>query len=306
MQGTRVQLQISPNATILELKRRIQANNEIGNFEIYRQRLMYRLGQYGMNPLADNLTLRQCDIGQIAGDEIEVDLLLDENLLEFSPEVRERVFGLLRNRRTDELTKLLSQYVGTLEISYLGLEPYNRHWIVFDPATRWLNTLANALRENTTVTHLFIQGKRFLDEDFTALAEALVENTHITHLSLLEMNIGDNHMSALAYALKVNRNITNINLAGNIIGDAGVIALADALKSNNTITHINLHTNEFGDSGIVEFAKVLRLRQNIRITNIDFRWLNITKVGLVALRELRAARPELIIEYNDPTASFGW
>jgi hypothetical protein len=298
MNGKSVLFPISPDATILELKRRIQANNEIGNFEIYRQRLVYRPGQYGMNPLADNLTLRQCDIGQIAGDEIEVDLLLDENLLEFnleySPELRARVIELLRNSRTEELTNLLSQYVGPLVIA----GTYDRPQLDFDPASRWLSTLANALRENTTVTRLSIGWSSFLDEDFRSLIDALTQNTTIKEVYLLYMNLGDNHISALADALKVNSNITRLSLGGNNIGDDGAIALAEALKSNNTITEIMLYRNKIGIDGANAFAEALT--ENKTVTRLDITYNRLPKYShpvLDAFRELEAARPGLRINY---------
>ena len=323
MSGKSAIFPISRNATILELKGRIQANNELGNLEIYRQKLMYRPGRYGMEPLADNLTLFECGIGQIDEEPIEVDLLLEDNLLEFSPEIIERVIVLLRNIRTEELTNLLSQYVGTLMISNLG--QYYRPPINFDPASRWLGTLANALRENTTVTRLIFPRERFLDEDFISLTDALKQNTNITSLILTDMNLVDNHISALAGALKVNRTITAIVLSRNNFGDDGATELADALKSNNTITHISLDYNRIRDVGAAQLADALKsnnkityinlsnnkigdvgaiqlvnaLKENTTVMHFEI-YRNIINRGQNALRELHALRPELTIgsEYH--------
>ena len=279
MTGKSVLFPISPNATILELKRRIQANNEIGNLEIYRQRLVYRPGPLGMESLADDLTLDECGIRQIAGVEIEVDLLLDGDLLEFSPEIIERVIGLLRNNRTEELTNLLSQYVGSLHIDS-------------DPATQWMGTLANALRENTTVDHLAISTSIFLDEDFISLTEVLKQNTNITRLHLINMYLGNNRISALAEALKVNRYITYVNLQNNIIGDDGATQLADALKNNNTITSIDLGNNKIGDVGATELADALK--SNNKITTISLDRNKIGGMGVIklvnALKENRTVK----------------
>ena len=293
MTGKSVLFPISPNATILELKSRIQANNEIGNFEIYRQILVYRLGPHGMEPLADDHTLRQCGIGEIAGDDIEVDLLLDENLLEFNleynPELRARIIELLRNSRTEELTKLLSQYVGPLDIT----ERYTIPDLELVPATRWLSTLANALRENTTVTRLSINHGRFLvDEDFILLTNALTQNTTINEVHLLHMNLGDNHLSALADALKVNSNITRIDIFGSRFGDDGAIALAEALKSNNTITEIRLVGNKIGIVGANAFVEALT--ENETVTLLDLSSGKVPKYDH-PFHELQAARPGLRI-----------
>ena len=325
MSGKSAIFPISRNATILELKGRIQANNELGNLEIYRQKLIYRPGRYGMDPLADNLTLFECGIGQIDEDPIEVDLLLEDNLLEFSPEIIERVIVLLRNSRTEELTNLLSQYTGTLMITS-NVGQYYRPPIDFDPASRWLVTLANALRENTTVTRLIIPNEHFLDEDFISLTDALKQNTNITSLTLTAMNIGDNHIIALAEALKVNRTITDINLSrdnfgddgataladalksnntitrieldGNRISNAGAAQLADALKSNNTITYINLSNNKIGDVGAIQLVNVLK--ENTTVMHFSIYRNMIINRGQNALRELHALRPELTIgsEYH--------
>jgi len=295
MSGNNDIFPISPNATILELKRRIQANNKLEYLEIYRQRLMYRPGPHGIEPLANDLTLAECGIQQIGEKPIEVDLLLEDDLLEFNlennNELRGRIIGLLRNSHTDELKKLLSQYVGHLQIR----ESHSGPQLDFDPASRWLRTLANALRENITVTHLDIRSSGFLDEDFTSLTDTLKEDTNINLVELIFMNLGDNHISALAEALKVNRNITTVNLLGNNIGNDGAIALAEALKSNNTITVIILAGNRILENGAL--ALVIALTENITVTrlDIDSNWFHSDGIVRYAFQDLQDGRQGLEI-----------
>ncbi|KAL0228888.1 hypothetical protein GEMRC1_013508 [Eukaryota sp. GEM-RC1] len=75
-------------------------------------------------------------------------------------------------------------------------------------------------------------------EGARALAEALKVNSTITHIKLEDNSIGPEGARALAEILKVNSTITHINLEDNSIGPEGARALAEVLKVNSTITLI--------------------------------------------------------------------
>ena len=80
------------------------------------------------------------------------------------------------------------------------------------------------------------------------LAEALKVNSTVTHIQLRNNQIGDKGLVALANGLKTN--ITMLTLNNNQIGNKGAISLAEALKHCNVNKHffrLILDNNEIVD-----------------------------------------------------------
>ena len=251
MSGASAQFQISNNATILELKRLIQTKNEFAYLEIYRQKLVYRPGPYGMESLANERTLVQCGIGEVDGNDPEVDLLVEPNLLTFAMGVvNTRIVRLMKEEKKEELAYLLSQYTGELDLGGYYVSD------VMKINAIGAITLAHALRENTTVTNLNLRFNIIGNEGAQAIADMLAVNTKLTHLSLESNQIGDEGAHALANALKVNSTLTSIVLGYNRIGDVGAHHIADMMRNNTTIINIYLGNNQFGAEGIAELEAV--------------------------------------------------
>jgi Ran GTPase-activating protein (RanGAP) involved in mRNA processing and transport len=119
--------------------------------------------------------------------------------------------------------------------------------------------LAEALKVNTAVTELYLQGNNMGAAGCAALAEALKVNTAVIYVDLDQNNIGDAGCAALAEALKVNTAVKDLNLQGNKIGDAGCAALAEALKVNTGLTYVSLDQNNIGDAGRAALAEALKV-----------------------------------------------
>src|ERR1700729_2155198 len=136
-----------------------------------------------------------------------------------------------------------------------------------------LKVSANEITENlvldTSVTHLVIV------EYFTDLTQVqrlgmlLKDNDTITNIYLSDNQIGDEGAKAIADALKVNNNITDIDLAYNQIGTEGAKAIADALKVNHTITNVYLFGNQIGDEGAKAIADILEENRLKVLTKIE-------------------------------------
>jgi len=103
--------------------------------------------------------------------------------------------------------------------------------------------LADALKYNTTLESLGLDGSNIGNEGAVALAKALKYNNTLKILELNNCNIDDVGGVALAEVLKVNKTLEILQLDRNNIGDTGGQALAEALKYNNTLTHLELHEN---------------------------------------------------------------
>jgi hypothetical protein len=92
--------------------------------------------------------------------------------------------------------------------------------------------LAEALKTNTSVTSINLDGNPIDVKGASALADALKVNMLVTRISLLDSGIGPNAASAFADALKVNTSVTSIVLGHNAI-DAASVAVVDELLARN-------------------------------------------------------------------------
>jgi hypothetical protein len=132
-----------------------------------------------------------------------------------------------------------------------------------------VKTLANALKENTTVTEISIFHNEIGAKGAAALADALEVNTSVTTISLLSNKIGDEGAAALADALKVNTLVTCMHLANNQIGDEGAAALADALEVNMSVTYINLGSNQISNEGAAALADALQVNTSLNSITLN-------------------------------------
>ena len=107
--------------------------------------------------------------------------------------------------------------------------------------------LAEALKQNTSLTQLNMSDHVISDQGAADLAEALKQNTSITRFNLSYNVISDQGAAALAEALKQNTGLTQLNLSGNVISAQGAAGLAEALKQNTSLTQLDLSYNDISD-----------------------------------------------------------
>ncbi len=143
--------------------------------------------------------------------------------------------------------------------------------------------LAEAIKINKSITSISLSNNNISDEGAIALAEAIKINKSITSISLSNNNISDEGAIALAEALKENHSITNVDLSQNQIGVNGARALAEALKENRSITNFNLSLNQIGVNGARTLAEAIKINKSI--TSINLIRNNIENEGAIALAE---------------------
>ena len=211
--------------------------------------------------------------------------------------------GECKNEKSSTMHMLQACSLGSLlQVNQMNLSGKNLPFGVFGDCT----TLAEAIKGNSTITHLNLSYNFFGLGDCTALAEAIKHNSTIRQLDLSGTDIGLGDCSiALADAIKHNSTITHLNLSCNSLGlvdgtalaeaikhnstirqldlsgtDIGLgdcsIALADAIKHNSTITHLNLSCNLFGLGDCTALAEAIKHNSTIRQLN-----LSRTKLGFV-------------------------
>lgn len=120
------------------------------------------------------------------------------------------------------------------------------------PENLELKALIKRLKENDPMLTAPKLGNPYFmydPENLIALAEALKNNTTLTTLDLTDNHIGAKGATALADMLKNNKTLTVLNLAYNKIGDEGdeglQTLLVDALEDNTTILEIDLELTLF-------------------------------------------------------------
>ncbi|KAL0242655.1 hypothetical protein GEMRC1_005218 [Eukaryota sp. GEM-RC1] len=145
------------------------------------------------------------------------------------------------------------------------------------------SALAEVLKVNTSVTSVYLCGNFLNNECIRALAEGLKVNDSVTTVYLRGNSIGAEGARALAEALKVNASVTSVDLGGNSVRDEGVRALAEALKVNDSVTSVDLGGNSIKDDGVRALAEALKV--NSSVTSVDLRFNSIRDEGVRALAE---------------------
>ena len=144
--------------------------------------------------------------------------------------------------------------------------------------------IAEALKTNTTLLKLALDGNHIISSGVRAIAEALNINTTLTILSLNSNRIYRSGISALAKTLKINKTLKTLNLEYTCIDKYGARLIANALKQNTTLLKLDLRKNcNFGDEGAKEFANALI--QNTTLTELCVGDTNICDEGATAIVE---------------------
>jgi len=129
----------------------------------------------------------------------------------------------------------------------------------FVPDLSGVTALAEALKQNSTLTTLGLRYNKLDAEAAQHLSNALVSNQ-----SLVELHLSNNDLDAeaakhLSNALVSNQSLVELRLANNLLGCkresgrwvsdlSGVTALAEALKQNGTLAVLDLRSNHLGDA----------------------------------------------------------
>ena len=321
---------INRNMTIMQLKERIEREH---GFPVSNQRIMYRPGPSGINPLDDNSTVLECCIGYTSNPIPELDLLVQRAS-------GGTVIRLSRTKTTEELVKFLSTHEG--EINF-GEQDVSRAIIPLCEALKQNTTvdslnlsqciakdrgaialadmlkvnnsitninlagnyienagalaLADMLRVNTGLRNINLRGIKFNGEAATLLAEALRLHPTLTNINLHATINNPESALQICNALMVNTSLTHINLGMNKIEGASASVLAEALRHNTTLTHVNLYGIHLSDEEGIQICNALRDNDNTHIIEIDLRsnGIGLSDASRAALQNLRTARPLLKI-----------
>ena len=120
--------------------------------------------------------------------------------------------------------------------------------------------------KSNLINSLNLPGNKIGDDGAKAIAEALKENTSVTNLDLSSNAISDEGAKAIAEALKENTTITSLDLDENQIGAAGAKDIVDFIRRNVELLQ---EVAEEALNNIDATDKVLNINDLMRLTNCD-------------------------------------
>jgi Ran GTPase-activating protein (RanGAP) involved in mRNA processing and transport len=142
-----------------------------------------------------------------------------------------------------------------------------------------IRDLAEALKDNETVTKIILAYNNIGSEGAEALANMLKDNNTITHVDLGHNNIGPEGAKALAKTLGLKvvtgkEKLIGLNLFDNKIGPEGTEQIAKAFFRSGEIQSINLGSNNIGTEGVKALGKLIV--QNKSLIELDLSYNGIT------------------------------
>ena len=137
----------------------------------------------------------------------------------------------------------------------------------------------NLSGQNIKLKRLLLRGNRITYEGSQHLADALKENKTITELDLRYNDIGSEGTRYIAKSLEANSTLKILRLRHNCITDKGVEYLAKSLQENNSLLEVGLRHNYIGDQGAAKIAEMLEQRTSADTLKIGLRRNLITSEG---------------------------
>jgi len=125
---------------------------------------------------------------------------------------------------------------------------------------KYAEKLAEALTDDTVVTHLKLNDCNISDAGLAHLGKLIEVNENITHIDAERNNITDEGLILFAQSLEKNTSLVSLNLHFNCIVNSGAIALAKAIQSHPTLIHINLSSNPLNEEGTLAIVRALKDR----------------------------------------------
>ena len=163
--------------------------------------------------------------------------------------------------------------------SLLKLKTISIRWRVLGESV--VTFLAEALKFNTSVTHLDLNVKQVGEVGATSLAQAIKVNTTLTQLDLSTNVINAPGATSLAEAMRVNATLKQLDLQHNRIGAVGAASLAEAMEVNTTLAQLDLRHNNVGSAGATSLAEAIKV--NTGLTELDLSSNRIGDPGAASL-----------------------
>ena len=124
--------------------------------------------------------------------------------------------------------------------------------------------IAEALKSNTSLTHLILQENRIGDTISSLLAHALSKNKTLRKLNLRHNRIKDKGAQDIAKALFQNSNLQSLDLASNFIGEEGGLSLSRAFAKTCGLKCVDIRCNKFSAPVIEKISLAWEANKNLQ------------------------------------------
>ena len=157
-------------------------------------------------------------------------------------------------------------------------------WLIISQNSCDVQSLAEALKVNTTVTKLGMAYHAFGDLCATCLAGTLCVNKRLTEVDMSNNIITARGAKHLVNALMVNTSLLGLNVSFNFLHDEGAKIFAEFLKGSKALPALNLSTNGIGNPGATSIAESLQRNTTLKFLDLSGN-PNIGNPGAVSLSE---------------------
>ena len=155
-------------------------------------------------------------------------------------------------------------------------------------------TIADGLRDNTTLETLELSGNQLRDKGIYHLTQVLAtHNSTLQKLYCGTNGITDHGAQYIAQLLKKNRVLTRLDLSFNEIGDRGVRRIANALAHFNTsLVQLNLSWNKSISEASVD-ALIEMIEHHQALETLDISHCNLSPADKAKLRDIARLKKTL-------------
>ena len=162
-----------------------------------------------------------------------------------------------------ETAELVGLMTPLLSLKYLNLNYCSLPSIEFDAIATSLSIPSNLLR-------MELSGNVITEASAAKLAEALKQNTTLTSLLLHNCSLGDSGAAALAAFLPYNTSVSHLSISSNNIGPVGASALSVGAAQSTSLGHLNVSHNPLTHSGLQILIESVSKSDSLREINMAF------------------------------------
>ena len=125
-------------------------------------------------------------------------------------------------------------------------------------------TLGHALKENSSLKTLILDGNALGDQGCKHLSSSIVSSKTLERLSLKRNKVGDSGALAFVSCMKARRTkfgdivFPHVEFERNLLSDTGAIELANLCVEIRSIRSLNLSRNAITDSGAIGIADAIK------------------------------------------------
>jgi Ran GTPase-activating protein (RanGAP) involved in mRNA processing and transport len=156
--------------------------------------------------------------------------------------------------------------------------------------------ISEALKNNTTLEHLDLNGNRLCDMGILALTKTFSLNScKVYFLSLQIIGTTDEGAKYISEMLKTNKTVRYLLLGWNEITDRGVELLADVLtRQNTTLVSLRVDGHKLVSNKSVN-SLVEMLKHNQTLNRLGIEKCNLSEKGIEKLRQIAQSKKDFTL-----------